>query len=258
MAKLDDILESIDLQNRVVTLILGIEDLILYAYGGDEFRDSPEVIEKAKACFSSLEQHLSQKEIVFLPGEIGNLISSYLLDECKDKVLFHKLLVNKFSSCDFDTDNEYGCFYDYCKAADRPDIAEAAFVFMGGLRTLAENLNVLFSTQQNLATVDSESRYEYDPAFCTAVYDFCITTRVFSGITHADFCACVAEANFAPIYNSEGRLAAKLKYIIYVLSRRMNNPQWYSDSAHSIDTEPNKCSGAGVPPEWKRQALAIK
>ncbi len=32
MAKSDDILESFDFQNRAVTLISGIEDLIMYAY----------------------------------------------------------------------------------------------------------------------------------------------------------------------------------------------------------------------------------
>ncbi len=231
------------------------------AYGGEKIQISPERFDLANSFFTSLECFFSQKETVFLPGEIGNSISSYLLEECKDKALFSKLLANKFVECEFDTDADFTGFYSYCKAADRPDITEAAFVFMNGLRKLAEDLSFFFNERPTIVAVESESpksRYEYDPTFCTAVYDFCIATRVFSGIAHADFCTCVAEANFAHIYNSEGRLAAKLKYMIYVLSRRMNNPQWYSDSAHSIDTEPNKCSGAGVPPEWKRQALAIK
>jgi hypothetical protein len=132
---------------------------------------------------------------------------------------------------------------------------------MNGTRKLVEYLLMLFNEQSKVVATESESPtslFEYDPTFCTKIYDFCITTRVFRGITHSEFCTCVGEANFTPIYNSESRLAAKLKYIIYVISRRMNNPQWYSNSAHSIDTEPNKCSGASVPLEWKRQALAIK
>jgi hypothetical protein len=128
MSKLDDIFKFLDLQNSIVTLISGIEYLIYDAYGYDEVQTSPETIEKTNACFASLEHYFSQKEIVFLPDTIGNMISSYLLEECKDKTLFGQLLETKFSKHYFDVKHDYGCFYDYCRAADRPDIAEHSFL----------------------------------------------------------------------------------------------------------------------------------
>lgn len=95
-------------------------------------------------------------------------------------------------------------------------------------------------------------------------YCYCIKNKnVFDGdiITLQDFINAVLDANFARIHEEDGTKKSKCKYIIYRLKELISEPynkEWYLAAAHSIDTEPCKCSGANVPKKWKKEANAIK
>ena len=95
----------------------------------------------------------------------------------------------------------------------------------------------------------------------TDVYDFCIETKVISEyISNLDFINATNNADFSQIYTNaeQENSKTKFKYIIYVLSFIIDNPEWYLLAAQNINTEPNKCSGANVPTVWKKQADALK
>ncbi|GAB6395253.1 MAG: hypothetical protein MdMp024_1565 [Bacteroidales bacterium] len=115
----------------------------------------------------------------------------------------------------------------------------------------------LLQPDQTTTDAGKPQQYTVDTGKITAVYDFCIETNVISdSISEVDFINAVSKADFKPIYET-AKLKHKCKYIIYVLSFLINNPmrsQWYKDTAHSINTEPNKCSGANVPGDWKKDA----
>ena len=78
-------------------------------------------------------------------------------------------------------------------------------------------------------------------------------------ISNVDFINSVSEANFRSIYDHAviKKSKHKTKYIICILSKFTGN-EWYLKAAHSIDTEPNKCSGATVPYDWKKKAGEIR
>lgn len=95
----------------------------------------------------------------------------------------------------------------------------------------------------------------------TIVYRYCISTGVFDpNLSCMDFINCVQKTNFKKIYEASGKnnTKSKCKYIIYIISRIMNSDEWYKKTANSINTEPNKCSGASVPAKWKKEAGALK
>jgi hypothetical protein len=105
-------------------------------------------------------------------------------------------------------------------------------------------------------------QYTFDTAKITAVYDFCINTDVLdsSVISPVDFINAVDTANFATIHNHAERRKrkSKLKYIIFILNKFVTGDDWYLNAAHSINTEPVRCSGITVPLDWKRQANGMK
>lgn len=86
------------------------------------------------------------------------------------------------------------------------------------------------------------------------IYKFCIETDVLDSevISNVAFINAVNTANFKSISNHAETKDTKTKsmYVIYVLSKYMTS-DWYLQTAHSIDTEPTKCSGANVPIKWK-------
>jgi hypothetical protein len=94
------------------------------------------------------------------------------------------------------------------------------------------------------------------------IYDFCVVTGVLNSdvISIVEFMTAVVSANFKHIYkHAEWQHSkAKCKYIIYILSGLIQNADWYVKTAHSIDTEPNRCSGANVIFEWKIEANRLK
>jgi hypothetical protein len=104
--------------------------------------------------------------------------------------------------------------------------------------------------------IENPKRYKFDILKVTDIYNFCINTNVISNsILNVDFINAVDSADFTPIlFDGE---KSKCKYIIYILSKIIS-PEWYLAAAHSINTEPNRCSGINVPCEWKKQANALK
>ncbi len=94
------------------------------------------------------------------------------------------------------------------------------------------------------------------------IYNFCTETKVLdeNTVSIVDFINAVDSANFSIIYkhSKEQQSSTKMRYIIYVLSKSIVINDWFLNAAHSIDTEPSKCSGVNVPTRWKDEANAIK
>ena len=106
-----------------------------------------------------------------------------------------------------------------------------------------------------------QNRFSFRVASIERIYDFCISTKVLDSeiISNINFVNAVHSANFKAIHDhtSQIKSKSKCKYIIYVLSKFMGE-DWYLKTAHSINTEPNRCSGITVPLEWKKKVNAIK
>jgi hypothetical protein len=117
-------------------------------------------------------------------------------------------------------------------------------------------------SKTNKVNTGKSQRYTFDTAKISAVYDFCIETKVFnsSDVTEVDFIKAVDSADFRSIHAESEKTKGKsrCKYIIYVLSKFISGDNWYLNTAHSINTEPNKCSGITVPSEWKKKVNDIK
>jgi hypothetical protein len=134
-------------------------------------------------------------------------------------------------------------------------------------RFVRENPNVIIpldfdELNADKGNTDKHQQYILDTTKITEVYNFCVDTDVIDGsiISNVGFINAVNDANFKTIYAhaEQQKTKSKCKYIIYVLSKFVNNDKWYLNTAHSIDTEPNKCSGITVPADWKEQANSIK
>jgi hypothetical protein len=114
----------------------------------------------------------------------------------------------------------------------------------------------------NEVNAGKPKQYIFDISKITAVYSFCVKTKVLDGsaISNVDFINAVNEANFKTIHAhaEQQRSKSKCKYIIFLLSKFIVGGSWYLNTAHSINTEPNKCSGIGVPVRWKKEADTIK
>lgn len=46
--------------------------------------------------------------------------------------------------------------------------------------------------------------------------------------------------------------------MIYILSFIIDKKDWYSKTAQSINCKPTECSGANVPPDWRKQINELK
>ena len=107
------------------------------------------------------------------------------------------------------------------------------------------------------------SKYKFDISKIEQVYHFCIETEVIDGkITNMDFLNAVNNVDFKVIQaNAEQKNAkGKSMYIIFILSHHIKEKasEWYQKTACSINTEPSRCSGMGVPSDWKRKANTLK
>jgi hypothetical protein len=105
-------------------------------------------------------------------------------------------------------------------------------------------------------------RYSFSTSKITEIYNFCTDTEVLQNavISNVDFINAVNVANFKAIYDhaQQRKSKSKCKYIIFILNKFVTGDGWYLNTARSINTEPTKCSGINVPPEWKKRADAIK
>ncbi|MDR1644786.1 MAG: hypothetical protein LBS05_03020 [Tannerellaceae bacterium] len=117
----------------------------------------------------------------------------------------------------------------------------------------------------NAANTGEPQQYTLDMTKISAVYKFCIDTGVLDNAIVSDvkFINAVHEANFREIHAHAASRGMKTKctYIISVLSKFIpenSRKEWYLKTAHSIGTEPTKCSGANVPSGWRREVDRLK
>jgi hypothetical protein len=114
----------------------------------------------------------------------------------------------------------------------------------------------------NKDNVGKNQQYTFDTVKITNIYNFCINTGVLINtvISNVDFINAVNTANFKTIYAhaEQQESKGKCKYIIFILSKFIAGDGWYLKTAHSINTEPCKCSGINVPSGWKKKANTIK
>ncbi|MEN9917860.1 MAG: hypothetical protein RL662_296 [Bacteroidota bacterium] len=104
-------------------------------------------------------------------------------------------------------------------------------------------------------------QYTFDEDKILNVYRFCLETHIISEeISESDFFEAVSQADFRKIHlNAEQQNAkSKCKYIIFILSWLVNGDKWYLNTAQSVGTEPNRCSGINVPYKWKQEAETLR
>jgi hypothetical protein len=105
-------------------------------------------------------------------------------------------------------------------------------------------------------------QYDFDMGKVAKIYEFCIDTVISNSITKTDFINAIVNADFADIYRDaeQKKAKGKCKYIVFVLNYTIKEhaSEWYLKAAHSINTEPTKCSGINVPDKWKKQADKLK
>lgn len=98
--------------------------------------------------------------------------------------------------------------------------------------------------------------FDIDPLLMSRFYSMCNNDVFQTDI--ATFSDAIGKSDFSVIYQAKRTSKTKLRYLIYVLSRHIDNEQWYTKTAGSISKTPAQCSGANVPDGWKTEINAIK
>lgn len=254
MSRLEKILKTLDTIADVLTLITHIDDSVKEAYGGETTQTSPELLNRLEACFQRIEQIIGDKDFMTNIKELEDNVSIYLLDECRNEKMLVELLKSKAGKILFVPDYNYGYFFDFCRAADNENVAIMVSLLLDTMNDL--NKEPLPANEESQLD-NNTSIAMFDPDYLMRIYLFCTESKVFN-VTLDDFKRAVSQADFNSIIKMDSTLKGKLKYLIYILGCHADTPDWYINAAHSIDTEPNKCSGATAPTAWKKQAKAIK
>lgn len=101
----------------------------------------------------------------------------------------------------------------------------------------------------------TKAGFEYDVNMITKIYEYC-KGDTFS-VSFDTFVNAVAKADFSTIYEANTTKRAKCAYLISVIKGFVFGKDWYIEAAHSINTEPTKCSGMKVPTTWKNELKRI-
>lgn len=193
------------------------------------------------------------------PLIVADMISAYYMDSSYDNAYLLKLLTEKLD-LEFDTESEYRYYRRFVDDHDlnMPGTFDVE-CFIKHMPILRKRIELTFGVDIYAINKPSQcvSSRLIDQCYLRKVYDY-VCDDAFKGISFKEFERCVVERNFSKIYNSEYAKASMIKYLIYVLSKHIDNESWYRDTAHSINTEPQKCSGASVPKQWRRELNAIK
>ena len=193
------------------------------------------------------------------PLIVADMISAYYMDSSYDNTYLLKLLTEKLD-LEFDTESEYRYYRRFVDDHDfnMPGTFDVE-CFIKHMPILRKRIEFTFGVDIYAINKPSQSVSSrlIDQCYLRKVYDY-VCDDAFKGISFKQFERCVVERNFSKIYNSEYAKASMVKYLIYVLSKHIDNESWYRDAAHSINTEPQKCSGASVPKQWRRELNAIK
>lgn len=193
------------------------------------------------------------------PLLVADMISAYYMDSSYDNAYLLKLLTEKLD-LEFDTESEYRYYRRFVDDHDfnMPGTFDVE-CFIKHMPILRKRIEFTFGVDIYAINKPSQSVSSrlIDQCHLRKVYDY-VCDDAFKGISFKEFERCVVERNFSKIYNSEYAKASMIKYLIYVLSKHIDSESWYRDTAHSINTEPQKCSGASVPKQWRRELNAIK
>lgn len=98
--------------------------------------------------------------------------------------------------------------------------------------------------------------FEIDPLLISRFFAMC-NGNVYK-TDMITFLEAINKADFSVIYSAKGTKKTKVQYLIYALSRHIDNEHWYTKTSESIKKTPTQCSGANVPDKWKKEINAIK
>ena len=103
------------------------------------------------------------------------------------------------------------------------------------------------SETNNPVTSETEQKEQYKINILKIhdVYNFCIEAEIINNsISEENFINAVYNADFKNILSNAESLKSKsaCMYTITIISHFVDSPKWYKDTAHSINTEPNRCS----------------
>lgn len=106
-----------------------------------------------------------------------------------------------------------------------------------------------------------EKNYRYEVAKIAEIYDFCIDKddRVFSSVevSPTDFLNAVSSANFKSIYNENGTIKVKLRYVIAKMQEIIGR-EWYLEAAKSmVNIKHFKNGFFDLEYRWKKKADKI-
>lgn len=90
---------------------------------------------------------------------------------------------------------------------------------------------------------------QYDIGAITRIFNYCKENTFTVGFE--TFINAVVTADFSTIYNANNTVTSKCAYLISVVKKFVDDKDWYRKAAHSINSEPTRCSGMKVPSEWK-------
>lgn len=107
----------------------------------------------------------------------------------------------------------------------------------------------IISIDEITLSLDIKKETTYDVLAITKIYDYC-KGNTFS-VSFKVFVDAVTNADFSIVYKADGTITSKCAYLISVIKKFVYSKDWYKNAAHSINTEPTRCSGMKVPPDWK-------
>lgn len=192
------------------------------------------------------------------PLWVADMISAYYMDSAYDNTYLLKLLTEKLD-LEFDTDNEYQYYRRFVDDHDfnMPGTFDVE-CFIKHMPILRKRIELTFGVDiyAKKGVAKSMSNNLINTAYLRKVYNF-VNGDAFTNISFDEFNRCVAERDFSRMYHSDNALYSRIKCHIFAISR-IAGIDWYRDAAHSINTEPQKCSGASVPKLWRKELLAIR
>lgn len=113
--------------------------------------------------------------------------------------------------------------------------------------------DAIVQTVQN----SSNGHFDVDLSYIEKIYNYIVNDAIPDTITNTMFSNYVSAADFSTIWKITEVKKAKLRYTIFILSKKMSN-EWYKQAANSIGLTPQKCSGATVPEGWDNDIEHIK
>lgn len=199
---------------------------------------------------------IQDADIGTLPVRIADEIASLCLNPLTDKQYLKQIITNMLD-LEYDTDFSYSNVWEFLHVQFPMNTIESIEAFVQQMPILRKRIELSFGVDIYAKKRDEDmSNNLVSEAYLRKVYDI-LNGDAFENISFNEFRCCVSERNFSKIYNSQNARCSKVKYTIYTISR-IAGKEWYLDTAHSINTEPQKCSGATVPKLWRKKLNSIR